>query len=74
MYKINKKRSKTMLTTRQNEALEKDGNDYAIWDNEHSCPQDDGTRSFCENCGRDHHSGGWESHGVTAKQDAERNP
>lgn len=33
----------------------------------HCCPHCEGTRRWCANCHLDHHSGGWESCGVTDK-------
>lgn len=38
-----------------------DGNEYAMWDNEHECYKCDGTVSFCENCFWDHHANGYET-------------
>jgi len=42
-----------------------DGNGHASWINEHECvfcskAGGDGLVSFCENCHRDHHAGGYE--------------
>jgi len=30
--------------------------------NFHQCPDCGGVRRFCDNCGRDHHEGGWWGH------------
>jgi len=40
-----------------------ESNAYATWTNEHQCYRCGGdvTVSFCENCMRDHHSGGYET-------------
>lgn len=41
---------------------QQDGNPYGVWNNEHCClDKCEGTRSFCINCYRDHHSDGWEA-------------
>jgi len=38
-----------------------DGNAYATWGNVHQCYRCGGLVSFCENCHRDHHQGGYET-------------
>jgi hypothetical protein len=40
-----------------------DGNQHAVWENEHQCYKCGGdvTVSFYENCKRDHHQGGYET-------------
>jgi len=40
------------------------GNEYGMWENVHECvfcPAGKATVSFCENCSRDHHDGGYET-------------
>lgn len=39
----------------------KDGNQYATWDNRHECYKCRGLVSWCENCHKDHHADGYET-------------
>ena len=36
-------------------------NEYAMWENQHQCYKCGGTVSFCLNCHKDHHDGGYET-------------
>ena len=38
-----------------------EANKYAIWENRHECYRCGGLVSYCENCHRDHHEGGYET-------------
>lgn len=39
---------------------QRDGNCHGEWANAHCCYKCDMTVSYCENCNRDHHEGGYE--------------
>lgn len=38
-----------------------EANEYAVWENRHQCYECGGEVSFCLNCMKDHHDGGYDS-------------